>query len=215
MSEALVKSLNVPAVEVLDQLEPNRFVAALRSGGLKLDFPKGESPNLSVILGGAGTTLEQRMLSPGAAFIIRDVLESDGPIARALEEGRGQRRGVAWKTGTSFGFRDAWAIGVSDQFTIGVWIGRPDGTPNPGFFGANIAAPLLVDIFAALDPQPPAVHTPPASVQQQKICWPLGTAYNPAEESLCHQQRTAWILQGTAPPHLSRPIAAGRGAIYI
>jgi len=228
MSEALVKSLNVPAVEVLDQLEPNRFVTALRGGGLKLDFPKGESPNLSVILGGAGTTLEQlvgaytafaragisgkprytaqdprveqRMLSPGAAFIIRDVLESGGPVARAVEEGRGQRRGVAWKTGTSFGFRDAWAVGVSDQFTIGVWIGRPDGTPNPGFFGANIAAPMLVDIFAALDPQPPVVHTPPPSVQQQKICWPLGTAYNPAEDALCHQQRTAWILNGTAPP---------------
>jgi penicillin-binding protein 1C len=228
MSEALVKSLNVPAVEVLDQLEPKRFVAALRSGGLKLNFPKGEAPNLSVILGGADTTLEQlvgaytafarggisgrprytaqdqrveqRMLSAGAAFIIRDVLESGGPVGRAMEEGRGQRRGVAWKTGTSFGFRDAWAIGVSDQFTVGVWIGRPDGTPNPGFFGANTAAPLLVDIFAALDPQPPNAHPVPTSVQQKKICWPLGTAYNSAEDALCHQQRTAWILNGAAPP---------------
>ena len=59
VSEALSKSLNVPAVEVLERLEPNRFVAALRSGGLKLDFPRGATPNLSVILGGAGTTLEQ------------------------------------------------------------------------------------------------------------------------------------------------------------
>lgn len=237
MSEALVKSLNVPAVEVLDQLDPNHFVAALRSGGLKLDFPKGESPNLSVILGGAGTTLEQlvgaytafarggiagrprytaqdprveqRMLSPGAAFIIRDVLESGGPVARAVEEGRGQKRGVAWKTGTSFGFRDAWAVGVSDQFTIGVWIGRPDGTPNPGFFGANVAAPLLVDIFSALDTQPPVTHSPPASVTQQKICWPLGTAYNAAEDALCHQQRTAWILNGTAPPTFADKLRLG------
>ncbi|HRE16551.1 MAG TPA: penicillin-binding protein 1C, partial [Rhodocyclaceae bacterium] len=59
VSEALAKSLNVPAVEVLERLEPNRFVAGLRRGGLKLDFPKGEHPNLSVILGGAGTSLEQ------------------------------------------------------------------------------------------------------------------------------------------------------------
>jgi len=59
VSEALLKSLNVPAVEVLERLDPKRFVAALRRGGLKLDFPEGESPNLSVILGGASTSLEQ------------------------------------------------------------------------------------------------------------------------------------------------------------
>ena len=242
MSEALVKSLNVPAVEVLDQLDPNHFVAALRSGGLKLEFPKGETPNLSVILGGAGTTLEQlvgaytafarggisgrprytpqdprveqRMLSAGAAFIIRDVLESGGPLGRAVEEGRGQRRGIAWKTGTSFGFRDAWAVGVSDQFTVGVWIGRPDGTPNPGFFGANIAAPLLVDIFSALDPQPPGTHPQPATVQAQKICWPLGTVYNPAEAHLCHKQRTAWTLHGTAPPTFPDRLRPGEARYF-
>ena len=228
VSEALAKSLNVPAVEVLDRLEPNRFVAALRRGGLKLDFPKGETPNLSVILGGAGTTLEQlvgaytafarqgvsgkpryttdaplveqRMLSPGAAFIIRDVLESGGPVGRAIEQGSGIRRGIAWKTGTSFGFRDAWSIGVSDRYTVGVWIGRPDGTPNPGFFGANIAAPLLVDIFSAVDSQPATSRTPPASVHQEKICWPLGTRFDPAEEALCHRQALAWVLNDTAPP---------------
>ena len=228
VSEALSKSLNVPAVEVLDRLEPGRFVAALRRGGLKLDFPKGEAPNLSVILGGAGTTLEQlvgaytafarqgvsgkpryrideplveqRMLSPGAAFIIRDVLESGGPVGRAVEQGPGIRRGIAWKTGTSFGFRDAWSIGVSDRYTVGVWIGRPDGTPNPGFFGANIAAPLLVDIFSAVDSQPATTRTPPPSVHQEKICWPLGTRFQPEEEALCHRQAMAWVLNDTAPP---------------
>lgn len=228
VSEALVKSLNVPAVEVLERLDPKRFVAALRRGGLKLDFPKGESPNLSVILGGAGTSLEQlvgaytafarqgvagkprytpdaprveqRMLSEGAAFIIRDILESGGPVGRAVEAGSGIRRGVAWKTGTSFGFRDAWAIGVSDRLTVGVWVGRPDGTPNPGFFGANIAAPLLVDIFSALDQQPAVTRTPPSSVSQQKVCWPLGGRYDPDEDGLCHRQALAWLLNDTAPP---------------
>ncbi|HRE18619.1 MAG TPA: penicillin-binding protein 1C, partial [Rhodocyclaceae bacterium] len=95
---------------------------------------------------------------------------------------------------------DAWAVGVSDRFTVGVWVGRPDGTPNPGFFGANIAAPLLVDIFAALDQNPPTIRQPPATVTQAKICWPLGTPYDPAAEALCHEQRTAWILNGAAPP---------------
>lgn len=227
-SEALRKSLNVPAVEILERVDPHRFVAVLRRGGLKLDFPKGESPNLSVILGGAGTTLEQlvgaytafarkgisgqprytteapvveqRMLSEGAAYIVRNMLESGSPLEHAIEQSAGVQRGIAWKTGTSFGFRDAWSIGVSDRYTVGVWIGRPDGTPNPGFFGASIAAPLLVDIFNALDPQPNAVHPPPDSVKVTRICWPLGTAFEPAESNACHEQRTAWILNDAAPP---------------
>lgn len=237
VSEALTLSLNVPAVQVLEQLEPVRFVALLRRGGLKLDFPQGATPNLSVILGGAGASLEQlvsaytafgrqglagrlryipqapreehRMMSAGAAFIVRDVLESGGPTGRAVESGAGTKRGIAWKTGTSFGFRDAWSVGVSDSHTVGVWIGRPDGTPNPGFFGANIAAPLLVDIFDALGPQSPAARPPPPSVRQAKICWPLGGLPQPGEESLCHQQRTAWLLHETAPPTFPDRIRPG------
>ena len=90
-------------------------------------------------------------MSAGAAFIVRDILEAGGPLTRHVEGTVGARRGIAWKTGTSFGFRDAWAVGVSDRHTVGVWVGRPDGTPNPGFFGANIAAPLLVDVFSAIE----------------------------------------------------------------
>lgn len=228
VTEALQKSLNVPAVEVLDRLGPLRFVSLLRRGGLKTDLPKGAEPNLSVILGGVAVNLEgmvgaytafaragvagkprytntapleeTSMMSEGAAFIIRDVLESGGPVARQVEGSVGTRRGIMWKTGTSFGFRDAWAVGVSDHYTVGVWVGRPDGTPNPGFFGANIAAPLLVDVFAAIDPAPPARHAPPASVSQATVCWPLGLRVGAAPTSLCHQERTAWLLNGTAPP---------------
>lgn len=237
VSEALVQSLNVPAVEVLEKLDPVRFVALLRRGGLKLDFPQGATPNLSVILGGAGTSLEQlvsaysalarqgvagkprftpdgkleeqRMMSAGAAFIVRDVLESGGPSGRAVESGAGAKRGIAWKTGTSFGFRDAWSVGVSDLYTVGVWVGRPDGTPNPGFFGANIAAPLLVDIFDALGPQPRTARTPPAGVRQAKICWPLGTLQQAGDATLCHRQRTAWLLNETAPPTFPDRIRPG------
>jgi penicillin-binding protein 1C len=232
VSEALVKSLNVPAVEVLERLEPNRFVAQLRRGGLKLDMPRGATPNLSVILGGAGTSLENltgayaslarkglagkprllpeqpleetRMMSEGAAYIVRDILESGGPIGRATESGANSRQGVVWKTGTSFGFRDAWAVGVSESYTIGIWVGRPDGTPNPGFFGANVAAPLLVDIYSAL-PQASAdavaatQRTPPPSVTQAQICWPLGLRADDANAPYCHQKRTAWLLNDLAP----------------
>ena len=228
VTEALRRSLNVPAVKVLDRLGPARFVALLRRGGLKLTLPPGATPNLSVILGGAAVNLEglvgaytalarggisgrprylpespveeARLMSAGAAFIVRDLLESGGPVARQVDEGLGTRRGIAWKTGTSFGFRDAWAVGVSDRHTVGVWVGRPDGTPNPGFFGANIAAPLLVDLFSALDEGPPAPRTPPASVSVAKICWPLGSRHDTTPPELCHQERTAWLLNDTAPP---------------
>lgn len=228
VTEALQKSLNVPAVEVLDRLGPQRFVSLLRRGGLKLDLPRGAEPNLSVILGGVAVNLEgmvgaytafarggvagkpryvadapveeARLMSEGAAFIIRDVLESGGPVARQVEGGVGARRGIMWKTGTSFGFRDAWAVGVSDRYTVGVWVGRPDGTPNPGFFGANVAAPMLVDVFSAIDDSRPAKHTPPASVTQAKVCWPLGLRADAVPAALCHQERTAWLLNDAAPP---------------
>lgn len=229
VSEALVKSLNVPAVEVLDHVDPHRFVAQLRAGGLRVSFPRGAEPNLSVILGGAAVTLENlvgayasfarrglagvprltadapfeeaRMMSEGAAFIVRDILESGGPVGRAVETGAGLRRGIAWKTGTSFGFRDAWAVGVSDRYTVGVWAGRPDGTPNPGHFGANVAAPLLVDVFDGLPGGTARVErTPPASVRAARICWPLGTRAAEDTSALCHRERTAWTLNGAVPP---------------
>src|SRR5262245_40225590 len=237
VSEALVKSLNVPAVEVLEKVGPARFVAMLRRGGLKLEFPRGAEPNLSVILGGAGTTLEElvgaysalarkglsavprfvpeapleerRMMSEGAAFIVRDVLETGGSMGRVVD-GRGPYRGFAWKTGTSFGFRDAWAVGVSGRYTIGVWVGRPDGTPNPGFFGANMAAPLLADIFTALPNALNAGPSPrPLSVSEEVICWPLGTPAAGTEDNLCPLQRTAWLLDGAAPPTFPDRIRTG------
>jgi penicillin-binding protein 1C len=237
VSEALVKSLNVPAVEVLDQLGPTRFVAMLRRGGLKLEFPRGAEPNLSVILGGASVRLEdmvgayaafarkglavtprftpdaprreQRMLSEGAAFIVRDILETGGPLGRAVE-GRGAYSGIAWKTGTSFGFRDAWAVGVSNRYTVGVWVGRPDGTPNPGFFGANVAAPLLVDIFSALpEGRNTSPNPAPANVRQARICWPTGMAAGARDDRLCPIQRTAWILNGTTPPTFPDRVRGG------
>ena len=227
VSEALQKSLNVPAVEVLDRLGATRFMSELKRGGLTLALP-GSEPNLSIILGGASVNLEAlvsaytslarggiagkprytsdfpivetRMMSEGAAFIVRDILEAGGISARAIEERLGAQRGIAWKTGTSFGFRDAWAIGVSDSFTVGVWIGRPDGTPNPGFFGANIAAPLLVDIFATLGQTQSVARKPPESVKSAKICWPLGFAKKDTPDALCHEEKTAWVLNDAIPP---------------
>ena len=149
------------------------------------------------------------MLSEGAAFIIRDILESGGTVEQRLGTRLGARQGVAWKTGTSFGFRDAWSVGVSDRYTIGVWVGRPDGTPNPGFFGANVAAPLLLDLFHALDTAAPAPRHPPVSVSRGEICWPLGLQAKGMDDSACLERRSAWLLNNTAPPTFADPLYQG------
>ena len=229
-AEALQRSLNVPAVDVLDRIGPNRFVARLAAGGLDLGLPAGAQPNLSIILGGAAARLEnlvgaytalandgvagmprytptqaarpRRLLSPGAAWIVRDILASNpasvegGPLAGAID----RHAAVAWKTGTSYGYRDAWSLGVTDRWTIGVWIGRPDGTPSPGQYGAVTALPLLFQVVDML-PARGGRHAPrPASVSAVDICWPLGGAADATDPALCRQRRTAWALDGAVPP---------------
>ncbi len=227
-ADALRRSLNVPAVDLLDRLGPARLTTQLRAGGLRLRLPKNGEPNLSLILGGAGTTLEElvgayralarqgvsgqprlhpaqpkreaRLMSEGAAFIVREILETGGQPGRPLQE---QPRRLAFKTGTSFGFRDAWAVGVTQQYTLGIWVGRPDGTPNPGHFGANTAAPLLHELLALLPEDPLSLRQPPNSVTQATTCWPLGQRLEATEARHCLERRSSWILQGTAPPTLS------------
>jgi len=225
VSQALQRSLNVPSVDVLDRIGPTRFAAMMLKGGVQLRLPAGAQPNLSLILGGGGTNLEElvgayrafarggmagqprltpeqprvesRMMSPGAAWIVRDILEGGGHPDRPLDQ---MGRRLAWKTGTSFGFRDAWAVGVTDSWTIGVWVGRPDGTPNPGFFGANVAAPLLADLVAALPQAPLIQRTQPESVKSVVTCWPFGFEQGSPHVTECTQPRVAWALDETVPP---------------
>jgi penicillin-binding protein 1C len=232
-AEALRLSLNVPAVDLLDRVGPARFAARLANAGLELRLPRGVQPNLSVILGGAGVrmedlvgaytalnrggiggrvrftpedaTIERHVLSDGAAWIVRDILEANprpGYAPGTFDPGSRPR--VAWKTGTSYGFRDAWAIGATRRYTVAVWIGRPDGTPLPGQYGAVTALPLMFQVVDSLPRT--AVSTapapPPAGVTQADVCWPLGLAFDPAHADLCHQKRTAWVLNGVIPPTL-------------
>ncbi len=233
-AQALRLSLNVPAVDLLDRIGPARFMARLANGGVDLQLPRGADPNLSIILGGAGARLEdlvgaytafnrrgvatrvrltpdsaaieRRLLSEGAAWIVRAMLEANPRPGYASDtfDTSGKPR-VAWKTGTSYGFRDAWAIGATRRYTIGVWIGRPDGTPMPGQYGAVTALPLL---FQAVDSLPRTtmaglpIDEAPASVREVQVCWPLGAAYDPARPDVCHEKRTAWVLNGVIPPTL-------------
>jgi penicillin-binding protein 1C len=148
-------------------------------------------PSLPLVLGGVGTTLADLvtlyaslsddgivrplnirhdrpararavpLFGPAAAWYVRDVL-IDNPLPEGWGEGRGlMRRPIAFKTGTSYGFRDAWSIGVSGRYTVGVWVGRPDGSTRPGAIGRNTAAPLLLSIFDLLPPEAAARPAPP------------------------------------------------------
>ncbi|WP_334165857.1 penicillin-binding protein 1C [Achromobacter mucicolens] len=243
VAQALQRSLNVPAVDLLDRVGPVSFASVMLAGGVKLRMPAGAEPNLSLILGGGGTTLEElvgayralarggvsgrprltaeqplvesRMMSPGAAWIVRDILEGGGHPDRPFYQSGSPGRQLAWKTGTSFGFRDAWAIGVTDRWTIGVWVGRPDGTPNPGFFGANVAAPLLQDIVAALPEGAQQVRVRPETVQAVVTCWPLGYRLGSEPSGACPEQRAAWMLNETAPPSFAGYADATQGPLRL
>ncbi len=233
VAEALRLSLNVPAVDVMERLTPNAFVARLRHAGVKLDLPVGAKPNLSMALGGTATSLDQlvgayaafghggiagpvrlqraakpedrRLISDGAAWIVRQMLEDHGRPgdSNGLID-TGTRTRIAWKTGTSYGFRDAWAIGVTPHHTIGVWVGRPDGTPIPGQYGAATALPLLLALTDRLPRVSGAARFDhqPATVSKLKICWPLGEAFDSAQPELCQRQHEAWVLDGRVPPTL-------------
>ncbi len=235
VSEALRRSLNVPAIQVLEKLGDNTFMNRLKTAGVNIILPTGAKANLALGLGGAGTTLEslvgaysalanqglagrprmleadelwqRRLLSEGAAWIIRDILGSnerpDRP-APYLMDYRGTP--VAWKTGTSYGFRDSWSIGVTAHYTVGVWIGRPDGTPLPGYYGALAAAPILFAITDNLpsvingDARSPAsINTAPANVTQAEICWPLGGLAEETPLAHCHRKKPAHLLDGNVP----------------
>ena len=239
---ALQQSLNVPAVQLLEAYGPQQLADRLRNAGLQIRFPVGGRANLSMILGGVGTTLEslvtgytalargglcgqlryladdpvveRYLLSPGAAWIVRDMLRHPFPGQRVLHLAQ-NRPSFAWKTGTSYGFRDAWALAVGNAATAGVWIGRPDGTPSPGQYGSATASPLLMQVLEVLDMTPDEAPRP-STVTEAEICWPSGwtPARNLALGLACHERRKAWILGGacTADPRRSPGSGRRRGS---
>ncbi|KIQ14304.1 peptidoglycan glycosyltransferase PbpC [Pseudomonas fluorescens] len=244
-STALSSSLNLPAVQLLEAYGPKRFAAEMRIGGVPLALPALAEPNLALILGGAGSRLEdlvsgysafardgksatlrlqpddtlreRPLLSPGSAWIVRRILSGQARPDRDPRAELVQRPVLAWKTGTSYGFRDAWAIGVGPRYLIGVWIGRPDGTPVPGQFGLASAAPLMLqvhDVLTNRDSQrgiSAPVKPVPANVGVAAICWPLGQPMSRSDPN-CRRQRFAWTLDNTTPPTLQaldQPLSVG------
>jgi penicillin-binding protein 1C len=174
--KALQMSLNLPAIELLADVGPANFLARLHGAGAKIELPKDSAAGLAIGLGGLGISLSdlarlymglarggeapplterldadasgaigpRRITDPVAAYYVEDILRGAPPPANSLS-GR-----IAFKTGTSYGYRDALAVGFDRGATIAVWVGRPDNAPVPGLVGRQVAAPILFDAFARL-----------------------------------------------------------------
>jgi penicillin-binding protein 1C len=186
--KALQLSLNVPAIALLDRVGASRLSSRLRQAGTNLVLPKDEAPGLAMGLGGVGVTLQDLaqlysgLARLGATKPLREIMQADDEreTMRLMDQAAAWQVGnvllgtpppengvpgrIAFKTGTSYGYRDAWSIGFDGRITIGVWVGRPDGAPVPGLVGRSAAAPILFDAFARTGRIPAALPKPPRGV---------------------------------------------------
>lgn len=227
--KALQMSLNVPAIALLDRVGASRLSSRLKQAGANLELPKDEAPGLAMGLGGVGITLQDlvqlysglarlgdvkplreiqtgpvdtreplRLLDQVAAWQVGNVLLGTPPPEN------GVHNRIAFKTGTSYGYRDAWSIGFDGRITIGVWVGRPDGAPAPGIVGRTAAAPILFDAFARTGKLPAALPKPPKGTlvaSNAKLPLPL-RRYRPWGELV----RT----DGERAPHIQFPLDGSR-----
>lgn len=236
---ALQLSLNIPVVSVLEALGPQHLVAALERAGADPVIPGGRA-GLAVALGGVGVTLEdlarsyaaianagvavdlrwqagqtkgfapQRVMGDVAAWELADIL-LDVPRPAGV-----QGTGIAFKTGTSYGHRDAWAVGFDGRHVVAVWMGRADGTPVPGVFGGDLAAPVMFAAFERIKPRIDPISAPPAATlllptaqlpQALQRFHPRGVsavdgpriAFPPDGASLEGDRLTAKVRDGQAP----------------
>lgn len=197
-SNAISRSLNIPAVRLLREYKYPRFYAALQQGGIRTLTQSPDYYGLSLILGGCEVSLWQvaglyaslaraylhadpedgslhtddffmphyelqtsakeqyhpHMSFPSDAVSLWYMLQAMEEVARPGEESYWQfsstAQQIAWKTGTSFGYRDAWALGISTKYLVGVWVGNADGEGRPGLIGVRAAAPVMFDVFQYL-----------------------------------------------------------------
>ena len=178
---ALANSLNVPAVRLMRQAGLNNMINLFERSGFETIAKSKNKLGLSLILGGCGVTLEEltklfttfsqkgklyqlnyvnedeknngiKVFTEESAYIIgRILMKNERPDFPAEFLFTTKLPRVAWKTGTSYGKRDAWAVGFNPNYTIGVWIGNFDGKGSPHLSGAEMAVPLLFELFNSID----------------------------------------------------------------
>ncbi len=202
---ALEHSLNIPSVKSLQLLGKDQLINHLASCDFKQIKKDRGKLGLSMILGGCGATLEeltglfstfanngiyyspqytrddsvsksQTIISPAASFMITDILSRvnrpDFPINWSITEHMPK---IAWKTGTSYGRRDAWSIGYNRNYTVGVWVGNFSGTGVPELSGAQTATPLLFKIFNTIDYDSNSEwYEPPKDCEWRQVCSETG-----------------------------------------
>jgi penicillin-binding protein 1C len=196
LREALQLSLNIPVVLLTEALGPEHLVQALRRTGARAVLPGDSAPGLAVALGGLGISLRDltqayaALARGGVALPLRDQpgLNTSGErifsvvsawyasdILQGVTAPPGTPDlGLAYKTGTSYGHRDAWALGYNGRHVGGVWMGRADGSSIAGAFGADLAAPVLFRLFAATQPaNSPLPPAPSAALLLPNSALPL------------------------------------------
>jgi len=200
---------------VLPETSPPNLAMILGGVGVRMDNMMqlyaalgrgGQSYPLNFLQKGADTSpvdIEKNshhLVSEGAAWIIYDILESHSRPGEISHQQINNRQDFAWKTGTSYGYRDAWAFAFNKAYTIGIWVGRPDGTPSPGQYGALTAAPVLFQVMDMLQSGRKNSLAKPDNVVSAQICWPLGGKKDLTTPRFCHSEQTAWILDDKVPP---------------
>jgi penicillin-binding protein 1C len=230
--EALIRSRNIPAVWVSTQLKQPNLYQFLQTAGISRMKPEAFY-GLALPLGGGEVTMEElaglytmlanegilrslrtetkskmeegvRLLSPEATFITLEMLRRN---PRPDDDGAIPLRGrwpVAWKTGTSWGFRDAWSAGVVGSYVLAVWIGNFRGQGNPSFVGVDAAAPLFFRIADALnlsksDEASPELQ-PPQGVTKVSVCAESGDLPN----AYCAHTVETWYIPGKSPIRISQ-----------
>ena len=229
--DALIRSRNVPAVAVSAQLSQPTLHQFLRSAGVtKLQSERHYG--LGLALGGGELTMEElarlyamlanrgvlkplryspapqtgnssdvRLLSEEASFVALDMLR-DNPRPDAAYSASAHLP-VAWKTGTSWGFRDAWSAGVFGPYVLVVWVGNFDGQANPAFVGIQAAAPLFFQIVDAIVASQPGLVEPvwrtPPNLARIEVCAASGDLPNAA----CPLRTKTWFIPGKSPIRVS------------
>jgi len=150
----------------------------------------------------AQTALPYRLFGPAAAYYLRDILNGAAlPDGWAMGQGLKRPRVIAFKTGTSYGYRDAWAVGFSNDYTVGVWTGRPDGAPQPGRIGRSDAAPVLLKVFDLLPPDKRGAPPIPADAILATNAEQLPTAL----QHFARQTQVVETRSHVRPPAISFP----------
>ena len=228
--DALIRSRNVPALTLSAELSSPTLYQFLRSAGVSR-MASEKHYGLALTLGGGEVTLEEtatlyamlanrgrlaplryfadepaaqslRLLSEEASFMTLDMLRS---APRPEDSFARPRTGVqaAWKTGTSWGFRDAWTAGIFGPYVLVVWIGNFDGRGNPAFVGVQAAAPLffrLLDALAAQEKLVEPIYRQPPRLERVDVCSASGDLPN----SECPQTVSTWYIPGVSPIRLSQ-----------